>query len=173
MTSNPPDPDKMTGSLEQVAGRLELIASDLQAACGARDSEAVRLGASELLAEIAPLQREGRESGKPELLWYSHHPGGGAGIWLVEASATSILDGLSSSDPDWEQLATAATFAESGVEQLQDAINGQPADEEKLRRVLEQTIAHVEQRLQGEHLSPAAREQFMSQLHVLRDIAPK
>jgi hypothetical protein len=172
MTSNP-DSDETNGSLRQIAGRLELIASDLQAASGVHDVEAVRLGASELLAEIEPLQREGRESGKPELLWYSHHPGGGAGIWLVDASATSILNQLNSSDLDWDQVAAAATYAESGVQQLQDAISGQPPDTERLRRSLADTIAHVEERLQGKQLSPTAREQLTKQLQILRDIEPK
>jgi hypothetical protein len=172
MPSNP-DSDETSGSLQQIAGRLELIASDLQAASGVQDLEAVRLGASELLAEIEPLQREGRASGKPELLWYSHHPGGGAGIWLVDASATAILDQLSSSDLDWDQVAAAATIAESGVEQLQDAINGEPPDAERLRKSLADSIAHVEERLQGRQLSPRAREQLTKQLQILRDIEPK
>jgi hypothetical protein len=172
MTSNP-DSEETSASLQQIASRLELIASDLQAASAAHDREAVRLGASELLAEIEPLQREGRGSGKPELLWYVHHPGGGASIWLVDAAATSILDQFSSSDLDWDQVAAAATFAESGIQQLQDAISGQPPDEERLRKNLADTIAHVEERLQGKQLSATARKQLTKQLQILRDIEPK
>jgi hypothetical protein len=168
-----PDPDDTIADLEQIAGRLALIVSNLQAASGAHDEEAVRLGASELLAEIEPLQRVGRESGKPRLLWYSHHPGGGAGIWLVEASATSMLDELSSSDPDWDRLAAASTYAESGILQLQDAISGRPTETEELRTALAQTIAHVEERLQGQDLAPSTRERLAEQLSVLRDLELK
>jgi hypothetical protein len=60
------------------ASRLALILSGALAASAVHDDEAVRTSASELLAEIEPLHRQGRESGKPELLWYSHLPGSGA-----------------------------------------------------------------------------------------------
>jgi predicted component of type VI protein secretion system len=91
----------------------------------------------------------------------------------VDASATSILNQLNSSDLDWDQVAAAATYAESGVQELQDAISGQPPDTERLRRSLADTIAHVEERLQGKQLSPTAREQLTKQLQILRDIEPK
>lgn len=164
------DPDDHTATLTRIVGRLDLIVSDLQAAGGAHDGEAVRLGASEVLAELEPLQREGRASGKPEPLWYADHPGGGAGIWLIEASAHSILEALSSPDPDWDRVGAAATFAESGLQQLQDALRGTPTDHERFRAAVAQTLGRVEERLQSDDLTPSARAQLVERLRILKDL---
>lgn len=164
------DPDDHTDALTRIVGRLDLLVSDLQAAGGAHDGEAVRLGASEVLAELEPLQREGRESGKPQPLWYADHPGGGAGIWLIEASAHSVLEELDSPVPDWDRIAAAATFAESGVEQLQDALRGTPTDQERFRAAVAQTIGRVEERLRSDDLTPSVRTQLVERLRILKDL---
>lgn len=112
-----------------VASRLGSILSGIHAGWAVHDDDAVRTGASELLKEIEPFQRQGRESGKPELLWYSHLPGSGAGVWLVESSANSMLDEVNSPTPDWDQVGAAMSFAESGVQQFRDAIKaGRPSE---------------------------------------------
>jgi hypothetical protein len=166
----PDDPYDLDG----IASRLALILAGVQAAWGVHDDEAVRTGASELLAEIEPLQRHGRESGEPELLWYSHLPGsGGAAIWLIESSATSMLEQLSSSSPDWDQVGAASSFAESGVQQLQAAISGQTVSEEELHAALADTITIIEARLQDEDLPPDRRERLTDQLNHLRGRHPK
>ena len=144
--------------------RLALILSGVQAASVVKGDEAVRTGASELLAEIAALQRTGRESGKPELLCYSHLPGSGAGIWLVESSANSMLEQLSSSRPDWDQVGVSASFAESGVQQFQDAINGRTFSDEELDDAVAWTITHIEARLQDKDLPSGSRESLTEQL---------
>jgi hypothetical protein len=56
--------------VNRIASRLALILSGALAASAVHDDEAVRTSSSELLAEKEPLHRQGRESGKPELLWY-------------------------------------------------------------------------------------------------------
>jgi len=161
----PDDPYDLDG----IASRLALILAGVQPAWGVHDAEAVRTGASELLAEIEPLQRHGRESGKPELIWYSHLPGfGGAAIWLIESSANSMLEQLSSSSPDWDQVRAASSFAESGVHQLQAAISGQTVSEEELHAALAETITFIEARLQDEDLPPGRRKRLTDQLSHLR-----
>ncbi len=155
--------------LNRITSRLALILSGVQAASVVHDGQAVRTGASELLAEIEPLQRQGRESGNPELLWYSHLPGSGAGIWLVESSANSMLEQLSSSTPDWDQVGAAASFADSGVQQFQDAINGRTFSDEELDDGVAWTITHIEERLQEKDLPLGSRESLTEQLRVLRE----
>ena len=159
--------------LNRIASRLELILSGVQAASVVHDDEAVRTGASELLAEIERLQRRGRESEKTELLWYSHLPGSGAGIWVVESAANSMLEQLSSATPDWDQVGAAASFAESGVQQFQDAINGQTFSEGELDDAVAWAITHIEERLLDKDLPPGSRESLTEQLRVLRDTYQK
>ena len=127
------------------------------------------MGASELLAEIEPLQRQGRESGVPELLWYSHLPGSGAGIWIVERSASSMLEQLGSPTPDWGQIGAASSFAESGAQQFQDALDGKAISDEELQDALSQTITFIEDRLEHESLPIDRRENLTAQLNVLRE----
>jgi hypothetical protein len=155
--------------LNWIADRLTLLLSVVQAACVVHDDEAVRTGASELLAEIEPLQRQGRESGKPELLWYSQLPGSGAGIWLVESAANSMLEQLSSSTPDWDQIGVAASFAESGLQRFQDAMSGRTVSEEELHDAVAMTINFTENRLLDKDLSPDRRESLTEQLRFLRE----
>ena len=158
-----------TPDLSKIASRLALILSGVQAASVVHDDEVVRTGVSEMLAEIEPLQRQGRDSGSPELLWYSHLPGSGAGVWLVESSADSILEQLSSPTPDWDQVGASASFAESGVQQFQDAINGRTFSDEELDDAVAWTITHIKERLQDRGLSPGSRESLTEQLRVLRE----
>lgn len=155
--------------LDRIADRLALLLSGVQAACVVHDDEAVRTGASELLAEIEPLLREGRESRKPQLLWYSHLPGRGAGIWLVESAANSMLEQLGSSTPDWNQIGAAASFAESGLQQFRDAMSGRTVSEEELRDAMAMTISVTERRLLDDDLSPDRRESLTKQLRYLRE----
>lgn len=159
--------------LNRIADHLTLLLSGVQAACVVHDDEAVRTGASELLAEIRPLQREGRESGRPELLWYSHLPGSGAGIWLVEWAANSMLEQLGSSTPDWDRIGAAASFAESGLQQFQDAMSGRTVSEEELRDAVAMTINIIENRLRDKDLSPDRRESLTEQLRFLRETYQK
>jgi len=42
-----------------------------------------------------------------------------------------MLEHLNSPTPDWDGLGAASSFAESGVEQLQEAISGQPLDQDE------------------------------------------
>jgi hypothetical protein len=160
--------------LRAIADRLALIVSGVQAASVVHDAEAVRRGASEMLAEIEPLQREGRESGKPELLWYSHLPGsGGAGVWLVERSAESMLDQLNSSSPDWGDVGAASSFAETGVQAFQDGINGKTFSKEELDEAVTSSITHIEERLRDQELAPGRRESLTKQLFYLRERVQK
>jgi hypothetical protein len=159
------DPDH----LNAIASRLELILSGIQAACVVHNDKAVLAGASELLAEIEPLQRQGRESGNPELFWYSDLPDSGAGIWLVESSASSMLDQLNSSAPDWGQVGAASSFAESGVQQFRDAMGGKTFSEEELHDALAKTIADTEASLQDKDLPPRCRERLTERLRYLRE----
>jgi len=62
-----PDPNDDRQRVNEIASQLGRIVAGLVVACRATDPEAVRSGASGLLAEIEPLQREGRESGRPQL----------------------------------------------------------------------------------------------------------
>lgn len=150
--------------LNRIASRLALILSGVQAAAVVHDDEAVGTGASELLAEIASL----RESGKPEFSWYSDLPGSGTGIWLAESSANSMLEHLSSPTPDWDGVAAAASFAESGIQRFQDAINGRTISQKELDDATAWTIGHMEERLRDEDLPPDRRESFTEQLRLLR-----
>jgi len=155
--------------LNRIANRLALILSGVQAASVVHDDEVVRTGASEILVEIEPLRRKGREYGSPELFWYRHLPASGGGIWLVESSANSMLEQLSSSTPDWDQVGAAASFAESGVQRFQDAINGRTFSDEELDDAVVWTITHIEKRLQDKDSPPGSRESLTEQLRVLKE----
>ena len=78
-----------------------------------------------------------------------------------------MLEQLSSSTPDWNQVGAAASFAESGVQQFQDAINGRTFSDEELDDAVAWTITHIEERLQDKDLPPGSRESLTEQLRVL------
>ena len=84
-----------------------------------------------------------------------------------------MLEQLSSSTPDWDQSGAAASFAESGVQQFQDAINGRTFSDEELDEAAAWTITHIEERLQDKDLPLGRRESLTEQLRVLRETYQK
>ena len=80
-----------------------------------------------------------------------------------------MLEQLNSSTPDWDRVVAASNFAESGLQQLQDAINGRMISEEETREVLATTVAVIEERLRDKELAPDRRESLTEQLRLLKE----
>jgi hypothetical protein len=98
------------------------VVMDIEAACRAKNAEAVHSGALEALAAMEPFL--GTTPGQLHLssAWRADlSREAGASLWLIDSSAHSILELLEAdNDPDWDQMGAASAFAESGVEQLQE-----------------------------------------------------
>jgi hypothetical protein len=100
------------------------VVVNIEAACRARNAEAVHSGALEALAAMEPLL--GTTPGQLHLssAWRADlSREARASLWLIDSSAHSILELLDADKgPDWGQLGAACAFAESGMEQLQESL---------------------------------------------------
>jgi hypothetical protein len=92
----------------------------VQTACQERDSEYVRTAADGVLAALEPLRD------KPDIPlqeWRADVPKDArSALWLVESSANSLLEKLTADPLDWGGIGAAASFTQSGVELLREAL---------------------------------------------------
>jgi hypothetical protein len=107
---------------QAVAENLRQVVVRIILAHEERSPEGVRSGALQLLATMGPLR--GSTPNDPHLptAWRSEVSSDArAALWLIDASAHLILDHLDNDGSrNWDGVGAASSFAESGVEQLQD-----------------------------------------------------
>jgi hypothetical protein len=109
-----------------VAESLQQIVVKITAACEEKRPEIIRSGALQLLATMGPLRGSTPHDLHLSTAWRSDMaPKTRTALWLIDASAHSILEHLGEDGSrDWAGVGAASSFAESGIDQLQEELVG-------------------------------------------------
>jgi hypothetical protein len=109
---------------QAVAESLRQVVVGISLAHEERSPEAVRSGARQLLTTMVPLRGSTPNDLYLRTAWRSDmSTQARAALWLIDTSAHSILNHLNRDESqDWDEVGAASCFAESGVEQLQQAL---------------------------------------------------
>ena len=111
---------------QAVADRLRQIVAGIVLAHEKGSAKEVRTGALQLLATLGSLRGSTPEDMHLRSAWRSDMSSDArAALWLIDVSAHSILDDLDANGPsDWVGVGAASSFAQSGVQQLEESVSG-------------------------------------------------